>query len=88
MIAFLTVVTIAIGILIAIALHRVARGPTMPDRLVGAALATANSVLLVVLVGFIFGRVEMFVDIALAYAVLAFVFPVALAKQLERRSSS
>lgn len=82
--AFLVVATIAVGALIALALHRVVRGPTIPDRLVGTALATANSVILLVLVGFVFGRIDMFVDIALAYAVLAFLFPIALAKQYAR----
>jgi multicomponent Na+:H+ antiporter subunit F len=82
--AFLAVATVAVGVLIALALHRVVRGPTIPDRLVGTALATANSVILLVLIGFVFGRIEMFVDIAIAYAVLAFLFPIALAKQYVR----
>lgn len=81
MIAFATVV---VGLLIAVALVRVVRGPTIPDRLIGAALATANSVILIVLLGFVFDRVDMFVDIALAYAILAFIFPIALAKQFGR----
>jgi hypothetical protein len=42
-------------------------------------------VLLAVL-GFVFGRAEMFVDIALAYALLAFLFPIALAKHLDREA--
>ncbi len=81
-------VALAIGLLVAVALHRVARGPTVPDRLVGAALATANSVVLLVVLGFLFERVEMFVDIALAYALLAFLFPIALAKHLDREADA
>jgi multicomponent Na+:H+ antiporter subunit F len=79
-------VVLVVGLLITVALHRVGRGPTIFDRLVGVALAAANSVVLLLLIGFLFDRPEMFVDIALAYALLAFLFPVALAKYLDRET--
>lgn len=84
--AVLISVLVVVGALIAVALDRVGRGPTIYDRLVGVALAAANSVALLLLIGFVFDRPEMFVDIALAYALLAFLFPVALAKYLEERT--
>ena len=84
--ALIVVVAVSVVVLVGVALHRVGRGPTIPDRLAGAALATANSVVLLVVVGFVFDRVEMFVDIALAYALLAFLFPIALAKHLDREA--
>jgi multicomponent Na+:H+ antiporter subunit F len=76
---------IVVAITIVIAIDGVRRGPTVFDRLVAAALAAANAIVLLVLIGFIFERVRLFVDIALAYSMLAFMLPVALGKYVERR---
>lgn len=75
---------VTISVLILIALQRVAAGPTVFDRIVAAAQITAMGMILLVLIGFLFDRVDMFVDIVLAYALLAFMVPVALAKYYER----
>jgi multicomponent Na+:H+ antiporter subunit F len=80
----LIAVAVAIAALVLVALHRAARGPSTPDRLLGVALAAANSVVLLLVLGLVYDRVDMFVDIALAYALLAFLFPVAFAKHLEK----
>jgi multicomponent Na+:H+ antiporter subunit F len=80
---FLLIATIAVCVWIAIGLYRIAVGPTVFDRLVAAALVTANGVVLIALLGFLFDRVTMFVDIALAYALLAFILPLALGKYFE-----
>lgn len=84
--AFLLGIAVVIVVLIIAGLYRVGRGPTVFDRFVAVALASVNSVLLIVVVGFLFDRVELFVDIALAYALLAFLFPIALGKYFESRS--
>jgi multicomponent Na+:H+ antiporter subunit F len=76
---------VLVALTIIAAIDGVRRGPTVFDRLVGAALAAANAIVLLVLIGFIFGRIQFFVDIALAYAMLAFMLPIALGKYVERR---
>jgi multicomponent Na+:H+ antiporter subunit F len=81
--AFLLAAALFISVLMAIGLHRVWAGPTVLDRLVAVALVTANSLVILVLVASYLGRVETVVDIAIAYALLAFALPVALGKHYE-----
>jgi multicomponent Na+:H+ antiporter subunit F len=80
---FLLAATVAVALLIILGLYRIAVGPSVFDRLVATALVTANGVVLLALTGFVFERVDMFVDIAIAYALLAFLLPVALGKYFE-----
>ena len=69
-------------------LIRVAAGPTLYDRLVAVNVIGTKSILLLVVMGFVFGRVELFVDLAIAYALLSFVGVVAVGKYLELRTGS
>lgn len=80
---FFLVNAFIIGLLLIIGLHRVWDGPTVFDRLVAVALITANSLVILVLVSSVLGRVDTVVDIAIAYALLAFVLPLALGKYYE-----
>lgn len=66
-------------------LYRIAAGPTIFDRTIGAGLIGTNAVLVLVLIGVMYNRVDMFVDLALTYALLNFIGVVALAKYFERR---
>lgn len=81
----LLAVALVIGALTLSAVVRVVLGPTTYDRLLASSYAAVNSVVLVLLVGFLFGRPALFVDIGVAYALLAFLYPLAFAKFLERR---
>lgn len=83
MTTFFLGVALVIGFLLIIGLHRVWDGPTVFDRLVAVALVTANSLVILILVSSILGRVDTVVDIAIAYALLAFVLPLALGKYYE-----
>ncbi|MCC5952567.1 MAG: pH regulation protein F [Acidimicrobiia bacterium] len=82
---FLLGAALAIGVLLTVALYRVWAGPTVFDRLVSVALVTANSLVILVIVGSYLGRVETVVDIALGYALLTFTFPIALGKHFETK---
>lgn len=64
-------------------LYRVVRGPTLWDRLSGVALIAAKTLILLVVVGELSGRPEMFTDIALAYALIGFLGALVLAKYFE-----
>jgi multicomponent Na+:H+ antiporter subunit F len=77
--------TVAVALLIVLGLYRIAAGPSVFDRLIATALVTANGVVLLVLSGFLFERVELFVDIAIAYALLAFLLPLALGRYFDGR---
>jgi multicomponent Na+:H+ antiporter subunit F len=83
--ALLLVVTLVVAALIVVGLYRVWAGPTVFDRLVAVALVTVNGVVLLVLLGFLLGRMAFFLDIALAYALLAFILPIAIGRYFERR---
>lgn len=74
---------LAIGLMILGTLIQIARAETVLERLLNSALAAANALVLLVLIGFVFERPAYFGDIGLAYALLAFLFPLAFAKYLE-----
>lgn len=71
---------IALTIIIVIPLYRVLVGPTLFDRLLGAGVIGTKTLVLICLVGLMFGRFDMFVDITVAYAVLNFIGNIAIAK--------
>lgn len=85
---FLITMLLTVGVMIAVGLYRVFAGPTVFDRLVAVSLLTVNSVVMIVVLGFVFDRPALFLDIALSYALLAFLFPIALARYFERRTTS
>jgi multicomponent Na+:H+ antiporter subunit F len=83
---------LAVGILLGIALllpfYRVMQGPTLFDRLLGASAVGSKTITMVLLLGFLFNRVDMFVDISMGYAILNFVGVVAMAKYFKRNPES
>ena len=65
-------------------LYRVVRGPSVLDRILGVNVIGAKTTVIIVIVGTLLGRVEMFVDIALAYALLNFIASLAAARLMQR----
>ena len=57
-------------------------GPTIYDRMNGLGVIGADTILLLVLFGYIDGRPDMYVDIAISYAFLGFIGSVIVAKFL------
>ncbi|MBI4536226.1 MAG: MrpF/PhaF family protein, partial [Ignavibacteriae bacterium] len=49
-------------------------------RLLGVGAIGTKTVVIICLIGFIYGRIDMFIDIALAYAILNFISVIAIAK--------
>ena len=74
--------TIVLTVIIFLPLYRVVRGPTIFDRMLGAGAVGTKTMVLILAIGFLFDRMEMFVDISLAYAVLKFIGTIAIAKFL------
>jgi multicomponent Na+:H+ antiporter subunit F len=62
---------------------RVLCGPTAPDRLVAVDGMITVTTALMVLLGLYLGR-QIYIDVALVYAVLAFVGVIAVARYLEK----
>jgi multicomponent Na+:H+ antiporter subunit F len=72
--------TVILAIIIALPLVRVVQGPTVYDRLMGTNAIAAKTIVLICLIGYIFDRIDMFIDITLAYAILGFIGIMAIAK--------
>lgn len=73
--------------LIIIYLYRVVRGPTVYDRVLGLNGISTKAIIMLVVIGTVYDRVEMFVDISTGYALLNLVGALAIAKYLEQRGA-
>jgi len=82
--SFLLVITVFIVVLTAVSLYRIAVGKTIFDRIIAAGLVGTNGFIILVLIGFLFERINMFIDIAIAYALLNFVIIIVLGKYFDR----
>ncbi len=78
---------IALALAMLLSLYRVLRGPTTFDRLTGLGLIGTKTIVLMVFLGFLRKRVDMFVDITLAYALISFIGTLVLAKYFEHKES-
>ncbi|MHC4938528.1 MAG: monovalent cation/H+ antiporter complex subunit F [Planctomycetota bacterium] len=72
--------TALLVLVLTLPLYRVVAGPSVFDRLLGAGVLGTKIVTLILLIGELYGRLDMFIDIALAYAVLNFVGALTVAK--------
>jgi multicomponent Na+:H+ antiporter subunit F len=79
-----TIIAIIIVALMLLPLYRVIKGPTLYDRIISAGLMGTNGVLALAVIGFIYKRLDMFIDLAIAYALLNFIGTVAVGKYLEK----
>ena len=77
---------LAVALLINVGMfYRLLVGRTVFDRLLAAGAVGTNAVVLLVLIGVIFERPDMFIDLALSYALLNFIGTVAVCRYLETR---
>ncbi|MHC4850323.1 MAG: monovalent cation/H+ antiporter complex subunit F [Planctomycetota bacterium] len=74
--------TSLLALVLALPLYRVVKGPSVFDRLLGAGVLGTKIVTLILLIGELFGRLDMFIDIALAYAILNFIGALTVAKYM------
>ena len=82
---FFLIVLTTITLLIGAYLFRVLRGPTIFDRVLGLNGISTKAIILLVVIGAYYERVDMFVDISTGYALLNLVGSLAIAKYLEER---
>ncbi len=76
------IVVIALSLCVILALIRVLRGPTAPDRAVG--VDTINTIVIVGMVAFGAAfREVIYIDVAIVYALLSFISTLFIAKYLE-----
>lgn len=73
---------IGIIVIIGLMLIRVFRGPSVYDRLNGIFVIGIDVIVIIMLAGFVDGRADMYVDIAISYGILGFLSTVIIAKIL------
>lgn len=78
----------ALALLVGVYLYRVIRGPTVFDRLLGLNGISTKAIIMLVVIGTVYDRVDMFVDISTGYVLLNLVSALAIAKYLEERGSA
>jgi multicomponent Na+:H+ antiporter subunit F len=77
--------SVILTVIIFIPLYRVLMGPTLYDRILGAGAIATKTMVLILVIGLVFNRLDMFIDITMAYAILNFIGTIAIAKYLETR---
>lgn len=77
--------SVILTVIIFIPLYRVLMGPTLYDRILGAGAIATKTMVLILVIGLVFNRLDMFIDITLAYAILNFIGIIAIAKYLDTR---
>ena len=81
---FFVLAGVAILALMLPILYRIVVGPTAIDRIVAVNVIGTKTAVLLIIIGMLFQRVEMFVDFALTYALLNFIGSLAAARFFDR----
>jgi multicomponent Na+:H+ antiporter subunit F len=74
-----------LAVVMVFSLYRAVIGPTVLDRLVGMNAIGSKTTALLILIGLLYQRVDMFVDISLAYAMLNFIAVLAASRYFQKR---
>lgn len=77
---FFLAIAILLGFFVLLCLYRGVYGPTVLDRIVSIGVIGTKTTIILVFIGILYKRVDMFVDISLAYAMLNFIATMAAAK--------
>lgn len=80
---FFLIVGMGMCVLVLLCLYRVTYGPNVLNRAAGISAIGTKTLIILLLMGAIYDRIDMFIDISMAYALLNFIGTVVLAKYLE-----
>lgn len=84
---FFIAAALTVCLLILLCLYRAVFGPTVFDRIIGAGFIGTKTIILLLLMGFIYKRIDMFIDLALAYSILSFIATLIIAKYFIRKGA-
>jgi multicomponent Na+:H+ antiporter subunit F len=84
--AFFYGASVFLALSILIPFYRVYRGPTVFDKVLSISAIGGKTIGLICLTGLFYDRLSMFLDIALAYAILNFIMGIVMAKYMARPS--
>jgi multicomponent Na+:H+ antiporter subunit F len=82
---FFLAIALFLGFLVLLSLYRAVFGPTVFDRIIGSGFIGTKTIAILILMGFIYKRIDMFIDLALAYSILNFVGVLILSKYFFRK---
>ncbi len=80
---FLIAIGLALCLLVLVVLYRVVFGPGVFNRIAAISAVGTKTLVILIIFGYFYDRVEMFIDISMVYALLNFIGCVAAAKYLE-----
>jgi multicomponent Na+:H+ antiporter subunit F len=83
--AFFIGISLVIMSSVLLCLYRVLVGPVIIDRIIGVNVIGTKTIAVILLTGYIFDRIEFFIDIAFVYALINFIGTIALAKYFDRK---
>ena len=81
--SFFLGVSLFLCLMIAPCLYRAVVGPTVIDRMVAVGAIGTKTLVILILMGFLYERVAMFIDISMVYAILNFLGTLAAARYFE-----
>jgi len=84
---FFLVITLILCFLVLLCLYRGIFGPTVLDRIISVGVIGTKASCILVLIGFIYRRADMFLDLAMVYALLNFIATLAASKFFRYRKS-
>ena len=85
MTGFFLTISIIILLLVLLSLYRAVFGPGIINRIIAVNVIGTKTISVIVFMGFIFERVDLFLDIAIVYALINFIGTLAFAKYFESK---
>ena len=82
---FLLVTSLTILLAVLLSLYRGVAGPSIIDRIIGVNVVGTKTIAVIVLTGYLFDRVEFFIDIAFLYALINFIGTLAFSRYFEQK---
>ena len=82
---FFLIASLTILFAVLLSLYRVVAGPRIIDRIIGVNVIGTKTIAVIVLTGYLFNRVEFFIDIAFVYALINFIGTLAFSRYFEQK---
>ena len=82
---FFLIISIIILASVFLCLYRAVFGPGIVNRMIAVNVIGTKTIVIILFMGFIFNRVEMFTDISIVYALINFIGTLTFSKYFEKK---
>lgn len=82
---FFLTISIVILFLVFLCLYRAVFGPGIVNRIIAVNVIGTKTISILLFMGFIYNRIELFIDISIVYALINFIGTIAFSKYFERK---